>query len=281
MVNIKNQLKQGVLLGILFSAVFWGGFYVVNFAMQRLNLSKVTPKQAIVPVDAKFDNNLANNLQALGIEPDKFQDWARTNNLKLDADLAKADPDQDGLLNYLEYAHGTDPNVADTDKDGYSDKQELVNGYDPDDDGKSRIETFVQIEKIGVDAPMVWSKVENEQAMLKDLENGVNHFPETSAPGQNGNMIISGHSSNFVWSKGDFNYVFKRLNDLQIGDLIKIKTVQKNGQVIVYEYKIKEKFVTKPDDERVFAETEKPTLTLSTCWPLGTNFKRLIVQAEL
>ena len=117
--------------------------------------------------------------------------------------------------------------------------------------------------------------------MEKDLESGLAHFMKTAAPGQNGNLIVSGHSSNFVWAKGGYNHIFEKLNDLQVGDLVTIQTVQKNGRMFEYQYKITDKFVTTANDQKIFENTPNPTLTLSTCWPLGTNLKRLIVKAEI
>ena len=128
---------------------------------------------------------------------------------------------------------------------------------------------------------MVWSKSENENDQLADLASGVAHFPQTASPGQNGNMIISGHSSNYVWAKGNYNYIFKNLNNLKPGDVVDVKTVQQNGKIITYHYKISEKFTTVANDARIFEDTDGPTLTLSTCWPLGTNLRRLIVKAEI
>ena len=192
-----------------------------------------------------------------------------------------ADPDGDGLPNYLEYIHGTDPNKADTDGDGFTDKQEITNGYDPAAPGDVRPAVEVSIAKISVTAPMVWSKSDNEKDQLTDLASGVAHFPQTASPGQDGNMIISGHSSNYIWAKGSFNYIFKNLNNLMPGDGVDVKTVQQNGKVITYHYKISEKFTAMPDDARIFDNTDSPTLTLPTCWPLGTNLRRLIVKADL
>ena len=128
---------------------------------------------------------------------------------------------------------------------------------------------------------MVWSQSEDDKKTLKDLESGLSHFPKSAAPGEVGNMIISGHSSNYVWAKGDYNYIFKNLNNLETGDVVNFKVVQANGKIIFYKYQINDKFMTTPDDDRIFADSTSPTLTLSTCWPLGTNFKRLIVKAEL
>ena len=209
-----------------------------------------------------------------------FSDWAKANNLSGN-NVYAADPDGDGLPNYLEYIHGTDPNNPDTDDDGFSDSREISNGYDPDSKGDTMTIVSVEIDKIGVEAPMVWSKTDIEDNMLSDLENGVAHYAKTAAPGEKGNMIISGHSSNYIWAKGEYNHIFKDLNNLEKGDIIAIKTIQKNGRIIDYQYRVSDNFITVPNDERIFATTDAPTLTLSTCWPIGTNLRRDIIKADL
>jgi LPXTG-site transpeptidase (sortase) family protein len=195
--------------------------------------------------------------------------------------LQNTDWDNDGLENYIETLHGTNPNIADTDGDGYSDAQEIKNGYDPAAPGDARPAVELAIPKIGVVAPMVWSKSEQEKDQLADLAQGVAHFAKTASPGQSGNMIISGHSSNYIWAKGNFNYIFKNLNNLGPGDIVDVKTTQQNGKVVTYQYKITEKFTTVPNDARIFGETGAPVLTLSTCWPIGSNARRLILKGEL
>jgi sortase A len=128
---------------------------------------------------------------------------------------------------------------------------------------------------------MIWSQSEDEKKTNLDLESGLSHFPKTAAIGQNGNAIVSGHSSNYIWAKGNYNHVFKDLQTLEVGDKVNIKTVQQNGKVIFYQYIIKDKFISTPDDARIFADTDTPTLTLTTCWPVGTALKRTIIKAEL
>ena len=174
------------------------------------------------------------------------------------------------------------PLNSDTDGDGFSDRAEITNGYDPDAPGDAKASVEISVKKINVVAPMVWSQSEDEKAMQEDLKRGIIHFPKTAAPGQSGNMVVSGHSSNYVWAAGNYNYIFKGLDNLAAGDAVDVKTVQKNGRAIVYHYKINSfKKIVSPDDPVIFENTSGPTLTLSTCWPLGTNFRRLIVKADL
>ncbi len=277
--NLKFQLKKVGLLASLFLAVFFGAYYFVNILDIHPAPREATSPEAVQDVIVN-NEELQKRAGQDKISLADFQAWAKINKLT-GKDLYDGDPDRDGLPNYLEYIHGTDPNNADTDGDIFSDKAEITNGYDPDSKGEAMTTVYIKIEKLGVDAPMVWSKTDVEANMLKDLENGLAHFMKTAAPGQVGNMIVSGHSSNYIWAKGGYNHIFKDLNNLQIGDLVTVKTVQKNGRIINYQYKITEKFTTTPDDERIFADSPTPTLTLTTCWPIGTNLKRLIVKAEL
>jgi len=195
--------------------------------------------------------------------------------------LQNTDWDNDGLSNDLETLHGTDPNAADTDGDGYADGREVKNGYDPAAPGDARPAVEVAIAKIGVTAPMVWSRSENEKDQLADLQNGVAHFAASASPGQIGNMIISGHSSNYFWVKSKYNHIFSKLNNLVPGDVVEVKTIQQNGKVFVYRYRITEKFTTVPNDARIFEDAGAPTLTLSTCWPIGSNARRLILKGSL
>jgi hypothetical protein len=69
--------------------------------------------------------------------PDK---WERKHHLSTRVNVARKDPDRDGLSNLSEFRHGTDPRDADTDNDGVNDEQEIddntnPNDVDSDDDG--------------------------------------------------------------------------------------------------------------------------------------------------
>jgi LPXTG-site transpeptidase (sortase) family protein len=272
----RKFTKKVAIFCSLFVAIFFILFYGVNF----IDFGSPQSNQNLaLPTD--ISSQLQKRLGSTNISMETYADWAKRYGLSAGNDGLDADPDNDGLPNYQEYVYGTNPLKADTDGDGFSDKQEIINGYDPDAPGDARPLVEISISKLNVAAPMVWSKSTNDQEMLDDLSNGVAHYFATASPGQNGNMIISGHSSNYVWAKGDYNHIFKDLNNLVVGDVIKIRTTEQNGRTITYSYKVSDKFVTTADDQKVFANTPNPTLTLSTCWPIGTSLKRLIIKAQL
>jgi LPXTG-site transpeptidase (sortase) family protein len=218
----------------------------------------------------------------LDLDRDNLPDfWEKESGLDPKKNDYNGDNDQDGLLNYRELAHGTNPLVADTDNDGFNDLDEVKNGYDPVALGDAKPTYQVKIQKIGIEAPIIWSLSADEASMLEDLKSGVTRFPETGIPGQRGNAVISGHSSNYIWAPGNYNYIFKDLNNLQNGDEVVLSAVQKNGKSFEYKYKVTGKSVVAADDAEIFQNSDKPTITLVTCWPLRTNWKRLIVQAEM
>ena len=146
------ELKKVAVLCSLFLGTFLVGFYIVNL-LEVNPVVKTTPK--IVPTqvqDLTLDEDLLKKTSADGINLADFSAWVKTNKLA-GKDVYNADPDGDGLPNYLEFIHGTNPNNADTDGDKFSDKQEIVNGYDPDAPGDTKPIVYVKIEKIAVDVP--------------------------------------------------------------------------------------------------------------------------------
>lgn len=119
-----------------------------------------------------------------------------------------------------------------------------------------------------------WDKLEAD--IQKALRNGVIHYPGTALPGEGNNVVVTGHSSYYVWDPGRFKDVFALLHDVRMGDRI---VVYFNQKKFVYEVdKIK---VVLPKDVDVLGSAPREQLTLITCTPIGTNLKRLIVTAKL
>jgi LPXTG-site transpeptidase (sortase) family protein len=276
--KIKSSWINSILFSCFLLAIFFILFYLSNLDIKPSNRKLPASLNAS---NENIDQELKKRMGSNSFSYLNYDGWAEQNNLGTGSEKYDGDPDKDGLPNFLEYAHGTDPQKADTDGDAYTDQNEIAHGYDPIFPGDRKMKVEISIDKISVNAPMIWSASENENDLSEDLKRGIVHYPKTASPGQNGNMVISGHSSNYIWVKGDYNYIFKDLNDLEIGDLISAKTIQYNGAAVIYQYRVTGKYIDTPDDERIFAETSNPSLTLSTCWPLGTVFRRLVVKAEM
>jgi len=128
------------------------------------------------------------------------------------------------------------------------------------------------VPKISVTAPILFIDTYDEATIQANLKNGVVHYYQTANPGKVGNSFITGHSSNYWWEKGAYNYVFANLDKLVVGDQAKIYFEGNK-----YLYQVSAVKTVEPTDLSVLDQTSKPTLTLMTCTPPGTNWKRLIV----
>ena len=151
---------------------------------------------------------------------------------------------------------------------------------DPSTQGAVGSDPRLIMPKINVDVPIIWNAIASDQNSLNAaMDNGVAWFniPGASArPGEKGNFALSGHSSNDWLDKGDYKFIFARLEQMQVGDVI---YVNYNGTR--YTYNITKKVVVKPTDVAALTEpTSKPEITLITCTPLGTALNRLLVFGE-
>lgn len=132
------------------------------------------------------------------------------------------------------------------------------------------------IQKISIAVPIV-PNVDgtNKTAYYKALLSGVAHHKDTALPGEGGNAFIFGHSS--TWNgTGDYAEAFARLNDLEKNDQVIIFRQQKG-----FKYKVWKKEIIAADDFSYLEATKSEQVTLMTCWPIGSNLKRLVVVAKL
>lgn len=133
----------------------------------------------------------------------------------------------------------------------------------------------IYIDKLNIKAPISFDVPNDANAVENGLEKGVIHIQGTAHPGEIGNVFITGHSSNYFWAKGSFNSIFALLNNLSLDDNIVI-----NYRDSLYFYKVSDKLVVDPNDLSVLKQGSTSTLSLMTCYPVGTNLKRLIVIAK-
>ncbi|MGH0437602.1 class D sortase [Bacillus basilensis] len=108
-------------------------------------------------------------------------------------------------------------------------------------------------------------------ADAKTLKKGVGMFVSdiTTTPSGNGHTVLSGHRDT----------VFTKLGDLQQNDYILVEYDNR-----VYIYQIRKHWITDANDRTVIVAKDKPTLTLTTCYPfnyIGDAPERYIIEASL
>ena len=102
------------------------------------------------------------------------------------------------------------------------------------------------------------------------LKYAVGHFANTAMPGEKGNFSVAGHRS---YTYGEY---FNRLDELEIGDAITVKTKENEYTYTVYDIQ-----VVLPEDISVLDSTDDATITLVTCTPIRVATHRLIVKGRL
>ncbi len=137
------------------------------------------------------------------------------------------------------------------------------------------------IDKLGVSAPIVFGVSNKSTDIYNNLEKGVVHYSDTPKPGANGVSIILGHSSAYPWYKGSYGAVFALLGKLSPGDKFYIR--YEDGQTFTFVIKQAVVFTPFREDERLIGieKNSKTSLVLISCWPVGTNYKRIAIEAEL
>ena len=92
-----------------------------------------------------------------------------------------------------------------------------------------------------------------------------------AGPGQNGNMVLSGHISS-----PNEGGVFHHLPELKAGEGVIVSTDERQ-----YLYQVVNVKTVTPDQVSVLDQTPDPTATLITCVPDGIYSHRLVVTARL
>lgn len=181
------------------------------------------------------------------------------------------------IFAFLQYNRIIVSNVMAYVSPGNIDPQNIV--IDPNTDVLVGPDAKLIIPKINVDVPAIYGVGSDYNSQMAAMVKGVAHFSipgASSVPGQIGNTVLSGHSSNDLLDPGDYKFIFAQLDKLQVGD-----TIYANYESKRYTYTVTKKEVVKPTEvNKLIYKTDKPMLTLITCTPLGTALNRLLVTAE-
>lgn len=153
----------------------------------------------------------------------------------------------------------------DTSEDFPSGKKiEMITGTDQKLSGQPNYIEFLS-------NPTIKSEV-IEGLSIGSIDNGgVWRVPTSSNDPNSSNMVVVGH--NFTYSN---TYPpFRTLPESKPGDRIRMVWQDK-----IYEYEIKRIEVHSPTDTYIENPTDKPTLTMYTCYPMFMAKERFVVIAE-
>lgn len=111
-----------------------------------------------------------------------------------------------------------------------------------------------------------------------DLDKHLVHYGNTPVPPDKGNAVIFGHSTlPQLFNKSNYKTIFANAYKLKLGDEI---VAESEG--VTYTYKIYNITVVDPIDTSAFVQDyDVSMLTLVTCTPPGTTWKRLIIKTKL
>lgn len=106
----------------------------------------------------------------------------------------------------------------------------------------------------------------------------VQYFSTSKSPIENGTSVIFGHSTLPQWfDPKNYMAIFAHMHLIKDGDEI-LLTV--NGQD--YHYKVFSRTIVDSNDPNIFSQAyDNSYITIITCTPPGTTWKRLVVRASL
>ncbi len=101
------------------------------------------------------------------------------------------------------------------------------------------------------------------------LKKGVGQHLGSANPGEPGNLVLSAHND-------IFGELFRDLDRLKPGDRIIVRTATQE-----YIYRVTGLQIVEPMDVSIMAMTQKPTVTLISCYPYMVDDERIVVFGEL
>ncbi len=137
--------------------------------------------------------------------------------------------------------------------------------------GKNIADYTITIPKIGLENAVVSNKD-------FDLTSHLVQFNSDTQPPKSGNSIIFGHSTlPQLYDRNNYKTIFTHVYKLGVGDQIIV-----NNKGKTYTYKVESVTVVDPDDTSPLSQNFTDSfLTIITCTPPGTIWKRLIVRARI
>ncbi len=108
-----------------------------------------------------------------------------------------------------------------------------------------------------------------DKATEPHLNKGVARVLQNTKLSGEGNLSLAGHRDGF----------FRKLGNVVLDDIFTVKDIQGNE----FNYQVTKIWIVRPTDTYVMKPTEKPSITLITCYPfyfVGSAPERYIIRAE-
>ncbi len=136
-------------------------------------------------------------------------------------------------------------------------------GAFPTRPGDERLIGRIEVPRVGISTVILEG---DDEATLADA---VGHIPGTPMPGGDGNAGLAAHRDG----------LFRPLRRIRRGDVIRVRT-----RVGTFRYVVDSLGIVAPSDVAVLRPTDRPTLTLVTCYPfryVGPAPFRFVVTASM
>lgn len=134
------------------------------------------------------------------------------------------------------------------------------------------------INKINVNKKVIKNvDISNQQEVENALKQGIAWAKGTAEPGEFGNSLIFSHSASNDWNMQIYNAQFTLLNKLEYDDFFTIVYKDRQMDFIVFDKQI----VEPNDTSYINAIADDRIVTLQTCYPPGSDSKRLLVRGRL
>jgi len=140
----------------------------------------------------------------------------------------------------------------------------------------SNWEGTLLIPKIQIESKVQHSENASSEDFHSFLTEGAISLTPFIPPSKDGQMIIFGHSSDYLWNNNPYGSLFSLLPELEEGDIIQLTHQRKT-----FDYEVTHTQITSSDLKPLLKENaDSNELILSTCYPIGFFSKRYNVVAS-
>ncbi|MBM3231175.1 S-layer homology domain-containing protein [Candidatus Peregrinibacteria bacterium] len=134
----------------------------------------------------------------------------------------------------------------------------------------------ISIPKLGIDDLAIVHPEDpvSQEGVLAPLKLGVGHL--FSYPGGGGKIMVYGHSSGYPWDVSEFTKIFRRVNELEVGEKVYVTYA---GNLYMYQVSKKQAIPAKSTNDAFRDDGTGEELILFTCWPPDSVAQRYLVHA--